>query len=62
MLNSTCRPCKRPLHRLQAQREAEDVALQRLKQRVQEEFLKPLPAYTAEQGSLPTWGWVTTTE
>ena len=48
--------------RLKAQREAEDVALQRLKQRVQDEFLKPLPAYTAEQGALPTWGWVTTTE
>ena len=48
--------------RLQAQREAEDVALQRLKQRVQEEFLRPLPEYTAEQGALPTWGWTTTTE
>lgn len=48
--------------RLQAQREAEDVALQRLKQRVQQEFLRPLPEYTVEQGALPTWGWVTTTD
>lgn len=48
--------------RLKAQREAEEVALARLKERVQAEFLKPLPEYTAEQGTLPTWSWTTTTD
>jgi P-type conjugative transfer protein TrbJ len=47
--------------RIAAMREAEEIALARLKQRVQDEFVRALPAYTGEQGTLPSWQWVTTT-
>ena len=46
--------------RLKAQREAEEVALQRLKQKVQDTFVTPMDDYTQEQGQLPSWGWVST--
>lgn len=45
--------------RLEAQRQAEEVALARMKQRVQDKFVEPLPEYTGEAGQLPTWSWVT---
>lgn len=47
--------------RVAAMREAEEIALARLKQRVQDEFVRQLPTYTQEQGTLPSWQWVTTT-
>jgi type IV secretion system protein TrbJ len=43
--------------RLKAQKEAEEVALARLKQRVMDEFVTPVPEYTGEAGVLPTWQW-----
>lgn len=41
--------------RLAAQREAEETALAELRQRVQDELARPLPAYTGQAGVVPRW-------
>lgn len=43
--------------RLKAQKEAEDVALQRIQIQLMEQFIAPLPEYTGMNGSLPTYRW-----
>lgn len=44
--------------RLKAQREAEDVALERIRMQLMEQFVAPLPEYTGTAGALPTYRWV----
>jgi conjugal transfer/entry exclusion protein len=43
--------------RLQAQREAEQVALERLRIKVMEQFTAPVAEYTGAGGFLPTYQW-----
>ena len=47
-------------YRLQAQREAEEAALERLRMKVMEQFTAPIPEYTGAAGFLPTYQWTDT--
>jgi P-type conjugative transfer protein TrbJ len=44
-------------YRLQAQRQAEDVALERLRAKVLDQFTAPVPEYTGAGGFLPVYRW-----
>jgi P-type conjugative transfer protein TrbJ len=44
--------------RLQAQREAEDVALERIRIQLMQQFTTPLPTYEGNAGFLPVYRWV----
>jgi P-type conjugative transfer protein TrbJ len=44
-------------YRLQTQRQAEDVALERLRTKVLDQFTAPVPEYTGAGGFLPVYRW-----